>query len=209
MVESQLDQCRVELTNKIASASSQNERLDRLHIQLVEAEATNNQQLKNMRILEAENKKLLNKLSKKVAQLSPSAAVDELKKSYTFKIFIEDQVQEACDYFYDVKVKALEAELMQDDFIKGFMKGVRAVQRENGGEIEGLTPSQAYGDHSLDSGGEELERDLQKIFVLRFFHFPDSFFQRRSRGPFSGSILPLGCKDADIGHRWLIDGFMD
>ncbi|PKU69526.1 hypothetical protein MA16_Dca021657 [Dendrobium catenatum] len=89
-VESQLDQYRAELANKIASASSQNERLDRLHIQLVEAEATNKQQLKNMRILEDENKKLLNKLSEKVAQLSPSAGVEEFKKSYAFKIFIKD-----------------------------------------------------------------------------------------------------------------------
>ncbi|PKU73510.1 hypothetical protein MA16_Dca008074 [Dendrobium catenatum] len=140
-VENQLEQCITELANKIASASSQNERMDRLHIQLVEAEATNNQQLKNMQILEAENKKLLNKLSEKVAQLSPSAAVEEFKKSYAFKIFVEDQVQEARDYFYDVDVKALKIELMQDGFIKGFMKGFRAVQCKNGGEIEGLTPS--------------------------------------------------------------------
>ncbi|PKU82259.1 hypothetical protein MA16_Dca017481 [Dendrobium catenatum] len=86
-VESQLDQCRTELENKITSTSSQNEQIDRLHIQLVEAEATNNQQLKNMRFLEAENKKLLNKLSEKVAQLLPSAAVEEFKKFYSFKIF--------------------------------------------------------------------------------------------------------------------------
>ncbi|PKU75701.1 hypothetical protein MA16_Dca022745 [Dendrobium catenatum] len=46
------------------------------------------------------------------------------------------------------------------------MKGVRVVQCKNGAEIEGLTPSHASGDPSSDSGGEELESELQQAFSL-------------------------------------------
>ncbi|KAH0448532.1 hypothetical protein IEQ34_022332 [Dendrobium chrysotoxum] len=91
MVEDQLERCRAELANKITSASSQNEQMDRLHIELVEAQATIKQ---------------------------------------------------------------------------GFMKGVRTVHRKTGAKIEGLTPSQASGDASSDSGGEELESELQRAFAL-------------------------------------------
>ncbi|PKU84952.1 hypothetical protein MA16_Dca026984 [Dendrobium catenatum] len=38
-VEKQLAECRVELTNRITSASSPNEQMDRLHIELVDAKA--------------------------------------------------------------------------------------------------------------------------------------------------------------------------
>ncbi|KAH0454510.1 hypothetical protein IEQ34_016434 [Dendrobium chrysotoxum] len=55
---------------------------------------------------------------------------------------------------------------MEEGFIRGFMKGVRAVQRKTGAEIEGLTPSQASSDPSSDSSGEELESELQKAFSL-------------------------------------------
>ncbi|KAH0469914.1 hypothetical protein IEQ34_001472 [Dendrobium chrysotoxum] len=81
-------------------------------------------------------------------------------KSYAFKIIIEDHIQEAHNHIYDVEVKALEAECTEDGFIRGFMKGVRTVHRKTGAEIEGLTPSQASGDASSDSGGEELESEL-------------------------------------------------
>ncbi|KAH0453501.1 hypothetical protein IEQ34_017825 [Dendrobium chrysotoxum] len=57
---------------------------------------------------------------------------------------------------YDSKVKEM----------KGFMKGVRTVHRKTRAEIEGLTPSQASGDASSDSGGEELESELQRAFAL-------------------------------------------
>ncbi|KAH0463027.1 hypothetical protein IEQ34_007609 [Dendrobium chrysotoxum] len=46
------------------------------------------------------------------------------------------------------------------------MKGVRIVHRKTGAEIEGLTPSQASGDASSDSGSEELESELQRAFAL-------------------------------------------
>ncbi|KAH0459577.1 hypothetical protein IEQ34_012391 [Dendrobium chrysotoxum] len=154
VVEDQLEGCRAELANKITSASSQNERMDRLHIELVEAQATIKQQ---------EKTQLQSVLSEKEAQQLPSAVIEEFKKSYAFKIIIEDHIQEAHNHIYNVEVKALEAE---DGFIRGFMKGVRTIHCKNGAEIEGLTPSQASGDASSNSGGEELESELQRAFAL-------------------------------------------
>ncbi|KAH0467452.1 hypothetical protein IEQ34_004690 [Dendrobium chrysotoxum] len=98
-----------------------------------------------------------------------SRYIDEeyiFKKSAAFKIIVEDHIQEAHNHIYDVEVKALEADCMEEGFIRGFMKGVRAVQRKTGAEIDGLTPSQASGDPSSDSGGEEIESELQKAFSL-------------------------------------------
>ncbi|KAH0452956.1 hypothetical protein IEQ34_017280 [Dendrobium chrysotoxum] len=63
-------------------------------------------------------------------------------------------------YIYDVEVKALEADSMEEGFIRGFMKGVRAVQHKTSVKIEGLTPSQAFSDPSSDFGGEEIENEL-------------------------------------------------
>ncbi|KAH0466318.1 hypothetical protein IEQ34_006421 [Dendrobium chrysotoxum] len=89
-----------------------------------------------------------------------------IDEEYLFKIIIEDHIQEARSHIYDVDVKALEAECADDGFIMGFMKGVRTVHRKTGAEIEGLTPSQASGDASSDSGDEELESELQRAFAL-------------------------------------------
>ncbi|KAH0455242.1 hypothetical protein IEQ34_015274 [Dendrobium chrysotoxum] len=166
VVEDQLEGCRTELANKITSVSSQNERMDRLHIELVEAQATIKQQEKTQHVLEAENERLQSVLSEKEAQQLPSAVIEEFKKSYAFKIIIEDHIQEARSHIYDMEVKALEAECAEDGFIRGFMKGVRTVYRKTGAEIEGLTPSHASGDASSDSGGEELESELQRAFAL-------------------------------------------
>ncbi|KAH0463677.1 hypothetical protein IEQ34_008259 [Dendrobium chrysotoxum] len=166
VVEDQLEGCRTELANKITSVSSQNERMDRLHIELVEAQATIKQQEKAQQVLEAENEMLQSVLSEKEAQQLLSAVIEEFKKSYAFKIIIEDHIQEARSHIYDVEVKALEAECAEDGFIRGFMKGVRTVHRKTGAEIEGLTPSQASSDASSDSGGEELESELQRAFDL-------------------------------------------
>ncbi|KAH0450985.1 hypothetical protein IEQ34_021677 [Dendrobium chrysotoxum] len=166
VVEDQLEGCRTELANKITSVSSQNERMDRLHIELVEAQATIKQQEKAQQVLEAENERLQSVLSEKEAQQSPPVVIEEFKKSYAFKIIIEDHIQEARSHIYDVEVKALEAECVEDGFIRGFMKGVRTVHRKTGAEIEGLTPSQASGDASSDSSGEELESELQRAFAL-------------------------------------------
>ncbi|KAH0462213.1 hypothetical protein IEQ34_009788 [Dendrobium chrysotoxum] len=114
--------------------------------ELVEAQATIKQQEKAQQVLEAENERLQSVLSEKEAQQLPSA--------------------EARSHIYDVEVKALEAECAEDGFIRGFMKGVRTVHRKTGAEIEGLTPSQASSDASSDSGGEELESELQRAFAL-------------------------------------------
>ncbi|KAH0464572.1 hypothetical protein IEQ34_007358 [Dendrobium chrysotoxum] len=117
VVEDQLAGYRAELANKITSAYSQSEWMDHLHIELQSV------------------------LSEKKAQQLPSIVIEEFKKSYAFKIIIEDNIQEARNHIYDVEVKALEAECIEDGFIRGFIKGVRAVHRKTGAEIERLTPS--------------------------------------------------------------------
>ncbi|KAH0463473.1 hypothetical protein IEQ34_008055 [Dendrobium chrysotoxum] len=85
-------------------------RMDRLHIELVEAQAMIKQQEKTQQVLEAENERLQSVLSEKEAQQLPSAIIEEFKKSYAFKIFIEDHIQATRSHIYDVEVKALEAE---------------------------------------------------------------------------------------------------
>ncbi|PKU59110.1 hypothetical protein MA16_Dca014852 [Dendrobium catenatum] len=75
-------------------------------------------------------------------------------------------VKEAHNHIYDVEVKALKAECLEDGFIKGFMMGVHVVHRKTGAEIEGLTPSQASSDPSSNYSGEELESELQQAFSL-------------------------------------------
>ncbi|KAL0924956.1 hypothetical protein M5K25_005817 [Dendrobium thyrsiflorum] len=165
-MEEQLAGCRTELANMITSTSLHNQQMDRLHIDLVDAQTTINQQMKDQQVLEDENKRLQSMLSEKEAQQLPSTVIEDFKKSFAFKIIIEDHVQEARNHIYDVEVKALEAEFMEEGFIKGFMKGVRAVHRKTGANIQGLSPSQASGDPPSDSGGEEVESELQKIFAL-------------------------------------------
>ncbi|KAH0449086.1 hypothetical protein IEQ34_022886 [Dendrobium chrysotoxum] len=143
-----------------------NQKIDCLHIELVDAQMMINQQMKDQEILVAENKRLQSMLSERETQQLPSTVIDDFKKSAAFKIIVEDHIQEARNHIYDVEVKALEADCMEEGFIRGFMKGVRAVQRKTGAEIDGLTPSQASGDPSSDSGGEEIESELQKAFSL-------------------------------------------
>ncbi|KAL0914182.1 hypothetical protein M5K25_017692 [Dendrobium thyrsiflorum] len=165
-MEEQLAGCRIELANMITSVSLHNQQMDRLHIDLVDAQTTINQQMKDQHVLEDENKRLQSMLSEKEAQHLPSTVIEDFKKSFAFKIIIEDHVQEARNHIYDVEMKTLEAEFMEEGFIKGFMKGVRAVHRKTGADIQGLSPSQASGGHPSDSGGEEVESELQKIFAL-------------------------------------------
>ncbi|KAH0452878.1 hypothetical protein IEQ34_017202 [Dendrobium chrysotoxum] len=166
VVEQQLAECRAELANMMTSASIQNQKIDCLHIELVDAQTTINQQMKDQEILVAENKRLQSMLSEREAQQLLSTVIDDFKKSAAFKIIVEDHIQEARNQIYDVEVKALEADCMEEGFIRGFMKGVRTVQRKTGAEIDGLTPSQASGDPSSDSGGKEIESELQKAFSL-------------------------------------------
>ncbi|KAH0433405.1 hypothetical protein IEQ34_027025 [Dendrobium chrysotoxum] len=123
-----------------------------------------NKEFVKVKYLQGEYKK---KYDSKVKEMKLSSAIiEEFKKSYAFKIIIEDHIQEARSHIYDVEVKALEAECTEDGFIRGFMKGVRTVHHKTGVKIEGLTPSQASGDASSDSGGEELESELQRAFAL-------------------------------------------
>ncbi|KAL0924970.1 hypothetical protein M5K25_005831 [Dendrobium thyrsiflorum] len=105
-------------------------------------------------------------LSEKEAHQLPSTVIEEFKKSFAFKIIVKDHIQEARNHIYDVEVKALEVECMEEGFIRGFMKGVRVVHRKTGADIKGLSPSQAYGDPSSDSDGKEIESELQKVFSL-------------------------------------------
>ncbi|KAH0461348.1 hypothetical protein IEQ34_008923 [Dendrobium chrysotoxum] len=176
-MEEQLLECRAELVAMTSSAFLQNQQMDRLHIKLADAQTVINQHVKDQQILkekiaviEKKNKRLHNLLSEKEAksksEQSPSRVIEEFKKSIAFKMIVQDKVQEARDHIYDVEVKALELECMEEGFIRGFLKGVRLVQRKTGAEVEGLTPSQASRDSSSDSNGDDIESELQKTFSL-------------------------------------------
>ncbi|KAH0466077.1 hypothetical protein IEQ34_006180 [Dendrobium chrysotoxum] len=152
--------------SKVKEMKVVEDQLEGCEQKLVEAHAIIKKQKKTQQILEAENKRLQSVLSEKEAQQLPSAAIEEFKKYYAFKIIIEDHIQESRNHIYDVEVKALEAKCIEDGFIRGFMKGVRVIHHKTGAEIEGLTSSQASGDASSDFGGEELESELQRAFAL-------------------------------------------
>ncbi|KAH0456825.1 hypothetical protein IEQ34_014732 [Dendrobium chrysotoxum] len=62
--------------------------------------------------------------------------------------------------------KALEQQCIEDGFIRGFLKGVRLMQRKIGVQVEGVTPSQASDDFPSGSDGDEIESELQKVFDL-------------------------------------------
>ncbi|KAH0455407.1 hypothetical protein IEQ34_015439 [Dendrobium chrysotoxum] len=122
-----------------------------------------NKEFVKVKYLQGEYKKKYDSKVKemKVVEDQLEGSIEEFYKSYAFKIIIEDHIQEARNHIYNVEVKALEAECVEDGFIRGFMKGVRTVHRKTRAEIKGLTPTQASGDASSDSGGEELESELQ------------------------------------------------
>ncbi|KAH0452649.1 hypothetical protein IEQ34_019948 [Dendrobium chrysotoxum] len=83
-----------------------------------------------------------------------------LKKSIAFKTIIQDHVQEARDHIYDVEVKALEQQCIDEGFIWGFLKGDPLVQQKTGVTVEGLTPSQASSDPTSDSDSDEIKSEL-------------------------------------------------
>ncbi|PKU73079.1 hypothetical protein MA16_Dca027332 [Dendrobium catenatum] len=114
-------------------------------------------------VLEAENKRSQTLIAEKEAvltSLESLGVIEDFKKSIAFKIIIQDHVQEARDHIYEVEVKALEKQCIEEGFIRGFLKGVRLVQRKTGVEIEGLTPIQASDDFSSDSDDDEIESEL-------------------------------------------------
>ncbi|KAH0455047.1 hypothetical protein IEQ34_016971 [Dendrobium chrysotoxum] len=71
------------------------------------------------------------------------SVVEEFKKSATYHREIQSHVQEAYEKLFDVEVKDLERQSLEEGFTSGFLKGVRLVHRKTGVDIEGLTPSQA------------------------------------------------------------------
>ncbi|KAH0461167.1 hypothetical protein IEQ34_008742 [Dendrobium chrysotoxum] len=82
--------------------------------------------------------------------------------------YIEEEFlfKEARDHIYDIEVEALEQQCIEDGFIRGFLKGVRLMQRQTGVQVEGVTPSQASDNFSSGSNGDEIESELQKAFDL-------------------------------------------
>ncbi|KAH0470391.1 hypothetical protein IEQ34_000114 [Dendrobium chrysotoxum] len=134
-------------------------KIDRLQIDLEEAQPTITQHHKDQKAfvekvaaLEAENNRFH-------ALIAEEAALSDLESS-------RDRVQEARDHIYEVEVKALEQQCINEGFIWGFLKGVHPVQRKTGVKVEGLTPSQALGDRPLDFDGDEIESELQKAFAI-------------------------------------------
>ncbi|KAH0468963.1 hypothetical protein IEQ34_002195 [Dendrobium chrysotoxum] len=89
------------------------------------------------------------------------AALSGLEPS---KTIIQEHVQEARDHIYDIEVKALKQQSIEDGFFRGFLKGVRLMQRKTGVQVEGVTPSQASDDFSSGFDGDEIESELQKAF---------------------------------------------
>ncbi|KAL0923347.1 hypothetical protein M5K25_007401 [Dendrobium thyrsiflorum] len=119
--------------------------------------------------LEAENKKSRTLLAEKevaLSDLESSMIIEDFKKSIALKIIIQDHVQDARDHIYVVEVKVLEQQCIDEGFIRGFLKGVRLMQRKTGVTVEGLTLNQASGDPSSDLDGDEIESELQMTFAL-------------------------------------------
>ncbi|KAH0465362.1 hypothetical protein IEQ34_005465 [Dendrobium chrysotoxum] len=113
-------------------------------------------------MLEAKNKRFQTLIAAKEVALTgfeSSRVIDDFKKLIAFKTIIQDCIQEACNHIYEI-------ECIDEGFIRGFLKGVRLVQRKTGVEVEGLTPSQASDDSPPDSNGDEIESELQKAFGL-------------------------------------------
>ncbi|KAH0450142.1 hypothetical protein IEQ34_020834 [Dendrobium chrysotoxum] len=169
VLEEELCGCRTELANVVQSVSLQNQQINHLQVDLERAQATITQLREDQRasgervaVLEAENKRSQTLIAEKEAALTSF----ESARSIAFKIIIQDHVQEARDHIYEVEVKALEQQCLDDGFIRGFLKGVRLMQRKTGVEVEGLTPSQASDDFPLGSDGDEIESELQKAFAL-------------------------------------------
>ncbi|KAH0458856.1 hypothetical protein IEQ34_011670 [Dendrobium chrysotoxum] len=120
-------------------------------------------------LLEARDKRSHTLIAEKEAALSgsePSKIIEDFKKFIAFKTIIQDHIQEARDHIYDIEVKALEQQCIEDGFIRGFLKGVRLMQRKTRVQVEGVTPSQASDDFPSGSNGDEIESELQKAFDL-------------------------------------------
>ncbi|KAH0470661.1 hypothetical protein IEQ34_000384 [Dendrobium chrysotoxum] len=176
VLEEELNECRTELANTMQSISLQNRQADQHQIDLAEARATITQLLKDQKAskekivsLEAKDKRSRTLIAEKEAALSGSElskVIEDFKKSIAFKTIIQDHVQEARDHIYDIEVKALEQQCIEDGFIRGFLKGVHLMQRKTGVQVEGVTPSQALDDFPSGSDGDEIEIELHKATDL-------------------------------------------
>ncbi|KAH0467519.1 hypothetical protein IEQ34_004757 [Dendrobium chrysotoxum] len=91
-------------------------------------------------------------------------AVEEFKKSATYRQEIQRLTQEAYEKLFDVEVKDLERQSLKEGFTHGFLKGVQLVNRKIGADIEGLTPSKASEDSPIYSGDDGIESELKKVF---------------------------------------------
>ncbi|KAH0470751.1 hypothetical protein IEQ34_000474 [Dendrobium chrysotoxum] len=115
--------------------------------------------------LEARDKRSHILIAEKEVALSgsePSKVIEDFKKSIAFKTIIQDHVQEARDHIYDIEVKALEQQCIEDGFIRGFLKGVlkdRSSSRR-------CDPLSGFNDFPSGSDGDEIESELQKAFDL-------------------------------------------
>ncbi|KAH0467899.1 hypothetical protein IEQ34_002932 [Dendrobium chrysotoxum] len=153
-------------TSKVPEPPVPNQQIDRLQVDLERAQATITQLREDQR---ASGERVATLIAEKEAALTSfesARVIDDFKKSIAFKIIIQDHVQEARDHIYEVEVKALEQQCLDDGFIRGFLKGVRLMQRKTGVEVEGMTPSQASDDFPPGSDGDEIESELQKAFAL-------------------------------------------
>ncbi|KAH0466605.1 hypothetical protein IEQ34_003843 [Dendrobium chrysotoxum] len=174
ILEGQLTECRAELATISTSLSFQNREADLSRHGLIEAHAEISQYKETLKklaleknALEKENKKLQDYFQEReTTNLDIEAislkAVEEFKKSATYRREIQHLIQEAYEKLFDVEVKDLERQSLEEGFTRGFLKGVRLVHRKTGVDIEGLTPSQASEDSSPDSGDEDIESELKK-----------------------------------------------
>ncbi|KAH0450274.1 hypothetical protein IEQ34_020966 [Dendrobium chrysotoxum] len=163
VLEEELCGCRTEMVNIVQSVSLQNQQIDRLQVNLERAQ-NQRASVEKVTVLEAENKRSQTLTAEKEVALTSfesSRVMEDFKKSIAFKIIIQDYVQEARDHIYEVEVKALEQQCLDDGSVRGFLKG-----RKTEVEVEGLTPSQASDDFPPGSDGDEIERKLQKVFAL-------------------------------------------
>ncbi|KAH0448474.1 hypothetical protein IEQ34_022274 [Dendrobium chrysotoxum] len=141
-LEVELTDCRTELANSMTASSLKNQQIDRLQIELVEAQEMITQLLKDQNVsgekvvvLEAKNKKSRTLIAEKETALFGLEflrIIEDFKKFIDFKISILDHLQEAREHIYNVEVKASPG---------GFLKGVQLVQRKTGVKFDGLTTS--------------------------------------------------------------------
>ncbi|KAH0458290.1 hypothetical protein IEQ34_013605 [Dendrobium chrysotoxum] len=152
ILEGQLTECRTELATISTSLSFQNREADLSRHELIEAHAEISQYKETLKklaleknALEKENKKLQDYLhERETTNLDIEAislkAVEEFKESVTYRREIQHLIQEAYEKLFDVEVKDLERQSLEEGFTRGFLKGVRLVHRKTGVDIEGLTP---------------------------------------------------------------------